>query len=127
MPPRRRNQVQQRGTKKAFVLSLPEVPTAEVVKRAKAQGIKLNAHQVSNIRWNAKQESAVVRGPKLRTSTRTMTTTKVGNPNAALSVSGATSPATTKRAALKKLMVDMGLDASQEILDELRVQLNKSV
>lgn len=136
MPPKKRLiKKPARGAKKQFVASMPsDMPVADVVAKAAVQGIELNNHQVSNIRWNVKSErkslKQLPKGPKLRTATRTITITKPPSvPPKPPVVNGNGHPSASVLLAkeqLRTLAVQIGLIETRLLIAEMEESLGRS-
>lgn len=118
-----------RGAKKQFVASMPaDMPPADVVAKAAVQGIELNNHQVSNIRWNVKSEKRSLKQPKLRTATRTITVTKPPSvpPKPPTNGNGHPSASLLAKEQLRTLAVQIGLIETRLLIDEMEESLGRS-
>jgi len=98
-------------TKTSFVLSLPtNMPAAEVVEKAKAEGVKLDVKYVYNIRATARAKG----GTKKVTPKKNI----AGAPSSSAKNASGSSEATFRR-----LVIDLGLARAKSLLDDVERKL----
>ncbi len=95
--------------KSAFVRSTGDLPAAQVVADAKKKGIKLTENYVYTIRSAAKRKKT--QGRPLKNPTRS---------------TNGVSKNTTSEAQLVDLVLDMGLNNAQRVIDKLRAAVKNA-
>lgn len=119
------------GTKSAFVRAQPPTMSAkEVIKKGKAQGVKLSAAQVYTIRAHARKAAAKMAKQREAVSDLRAIATRMRPYRKAIRTFGrqvdkTTLASGTRGQQLRTLILERGIDAAQREIDAIRSSVDK--
>ena len=116
--PSKNSSTPKKTTKTAFVLSLPTtMPAAEVVQKAKADGIKLDVKYVYNIRATARTAAKKGGTKKLIPKKKIVRAPSTSAKNASGS----------SEATFRRLVIDLGLARAKSLLGDVERKLGELI